>query len=112
MTGRLTLLVFRGYNTRSDLARHADIPEKEDRIDMKELIEAIAKALVDLPDEVKVTEIRGEQSTILELRVDPTDLGKVIGKEGRMARSLRTITEAAGMKLKRRYTFEIIEFRA
>ncbi len=76
---------------------------------MKELIEMIAKALVDNPDQVVVRAIEGEQSTVLELRVAPTDLGKVIGKQGRTARSIRTILGAAGMKLKRRYTLEILE---
>ena len=76
---------------------------------MKELIEMIAKALVDNPDEVVVRAIEGEQSTVLELRVAPNDLGKVIGKQGRTARSIRTILGAAGMKLKRRFTLEILE---
>ena len=76
---------------------------------MKELVEAIAKALVDLPDQVSVRAIEGEQATILELRVAPSDLGKVIGKQGRTARSIRTILGAAGMKLKKRYTLEILE---
>jgi len=76
---------------------------------MKELIEMIAKALVDNPDQVAVNAIDGEQSTVLELKVAPTDLGKVIGKQGRTARSIRTILGAAGMKLRRRYTLEILE---
>ena len=76
---------------------------------MKELIEMIAKALVDKPDEVSVRAIDGEQSTVLELRVAPDDLGKVIGKQGRTARSIRTLLGAAGMKLKRRFTLEILE---
>jgi uncharacterized protein len=76
---------------------------------MRELIEAIAKALVDKPDQVAVRSVEGEQVTILELRVDPTDLGKVIGKQGRTARSIRTILGAAGMKLRKRYTLEILE---
>jgi predicted RNA-binding protein YlqC (UPF0109 family) len=76
---------------------------------MKELIEAIAKALVDNPDEVSVRAIEGEQVTVLELRVHPSDLGKVIGKQGRTARSVRTILNAAGMKLKKRFTLEILE---
>lgn len=76
---------------------------------MKELVEMIARALVDLPDEVVVKPIEGEQSTVLELRVAPNDLGKVIGKQGRTARSIRTILGAAGMKLKRRFTLEILE---
>ncbi|OFW04946.1 MAG: RNA-binding protein [Acidobacteria bacterium RIFCSPLOWO2_12_FULL_59_11] len=76
---------------------------------MKELIEMIAKALVDSPDEVAVRAIEGEQSTVFELKVAPSDLGKVIGKQGRTARSIRTILGAAGMKLKRRFTLEILE---
>jgi len=76
---------------------------------VKELIEMIAKALVDIPDQVVVHAIEGEQSTVLELRVAQSDLGKVIGKQGRTARSIRTILGAAGMKLKRRVTLEILE---
>lgn len=76
---------------------------------MKELIEQIAKALVDSPDEVSVRAIEGEQTTVLELRVAQSDLGKVIGKQGRTARSVRTILSAAGMKLKKRFTLEILE---
>jgi len=76
---------------------------------VKELIEMIAKALVDSPDEVAVRAIEGEQSTVFELKVAPSDLGKVIGKQGRTARSIRTILGAAGMKLKRRFTLEILE---
>jgi predicted RNA-binding protein YlqC (UPF0109 family) len=76
---------------------------------VKELIEMIAKALVDYPDQVVVRAIDGERSTVLELRVGQEDLGKVIGKEGRTARSIRTILSASGMKLKRRFTLEILE---
>jgi hypothetical protein len=76
---------------------------------VKELVSEIAKALVDLPDEVTVREITGEQVTVLELRVAPSDLGKVIGKQGRTARSIRTLLGAAGMKLNRRFTLEILE---
>ena len=76
---------------------------------MKELIESIAKALVDNPEEVSVRPVEGEQVTVLELRVHPTDLGKVIGKQGRTARSMRTILGAAGMKLQKRFTLEILE---
>jgi predicted RNA-binding protein YlqC (UPF0109 family) len=76
---------------------------------MKELIEEIAKALVDIPEEVGVREVQGEQVTVLELKVAPTDLGRVFGKQGRMAQSIRTILGAAGMKLKRRFTLEILE---
>jgi predicted RNA-binding protein YlqC (UPF0109 family) len=76
---------------------------------MKELLEAIAKALVDNPDEVQVRAIEGEQVTVLELRVHPSDLGRVIGRQGRMADSIRTILAAAGMKLQKRVTVEILE---
>ena len=76
---------------------------------MKELIEMIAKALVDSPDQVVVHAIEGEQSTVLELKVAQSDLGKVIGKQGRTARAIRTILGASGMKLRRRFTLEILE---
>ncbi len=76
---------------------------------MKQLVEDIAKALVDMPEEVVVRELNGEQVTVLELKVSPTDLGKVIGKQGRTARSIRTLIGAASMKLNRRYTLEILE---
>jgi predicted RNA-binding protein YlqC (UPF0109 family) len=76
---------------------------------MKQLIEDIAKALVDIPEEVEVFTVEGEQTTVLELKVAPSDLGKVIGKQGRTARSIRTILGAASMKLNRRFTLEILE---
>ncbi len=76
---------------------------------MKELIEQIAKALVDNPDEVSVHQIEGEQTTVFELHVAQGDVGKVIGKRGRTAHSIRTILSAAGMKLKRRFTLEILD---
>jgi predicted RNA-binding protein YlqC (UPF0109 family) len=76
---------------------------------MKQLIEDIAKSLVDVPEDVVVTAVDGEQVTVLELKVAPGDLGKVIGKQGRTARSIRTILGAAGMKLNRRFTLEILE---
>jgi hypothetical protein len=76
---------------------------------MRELVESIAKALVDHPDDVKVNAVDGEQVTVLELRVHPEDLGKVIGRQGRTARSIRTLLGAAGMKLKKRFTLEILE---
>lgn len=74
-----------------------------------ELVEMIAKALVDKPEEVSVRAVEGEQVRVLELRVDPTDLGKIIGKKGRTAKSIRTLLGAAGMKLKKRFTLEILE---
>ncbi len=76
---------------------------------MKELVEAIARALVDNPEQVQVRAVEGEQVTVLELRVHATDLGKVIGRQGRTAKSIRTILGAAGMKLKKRLTLEILE---
>lgn len=76
---------------------------------MRDLVEQIAKSLVDNPDQVTVRAIEGEQVTVLELRVAPSDLGKVIGKQGRTARSIRTILGAAGMKLRKRFTLEILE---
>lgn len=76
---------------------------------MKELLEAIAKALVDNPDQVQVRAIEAELVTVLELRVHPDDLGKVIGRQGRMADSIRTILGAAGMRVRRRVTVEILE---
>lgn len=77
--------------------------------DMRALVEQIARALVDDPAQVSVQAIDGEQVTVLELRVAPDDLGKVIGKQGRTARSIRTILSAAGMKLRKRFTLEILE---
>ena len=76
---------------------------------MKDLVEAIAKALVDNPNEVSVHAVEGEQVTVLELRVHPSDLGKVIGKQGRTAKAIRTLLGAAGMKLRKRFTLEILE---
>lgn len=76
---------------------------------MKELVEAIAKALVDHPEQVQVRSVDGEQVTVLELRVHPEDLGKVIGRQGRTAKSIRTILGAAGMKIRKRLTLEILE---
>lgn len=76
---------------------------------MKDLITLLAKALVDNPDQVQVTEVEGNQTTVLELKVAKEDLGKVIGKEGRNARAMRTILSAASAKLKKRSVLEIIE---
>jgi uncharacterized protein len=76
---------------------------------MKELLEAMAKVLVDHPDQVRVRAIEGEEVTVLELRVHPSDLGKVIGRQGRMALAIRTILRAAGMKLRKRVRVEILE---
>ena len=76
---------------------------------MKELVELIARALVDQPDKVKVREVEGSQATLLELRVADGDLGKVIGKQGRTARAIRTILNTSGIKLKKRFVLEILE---
>lgn len=77
--------------------------------DMQVLVELIAKALVDEPEQVAVHSVVGEQSTVLELSVSANDLGKVIGKQGRTARSIRTILGAAAMKAKKRCALEILE---
>lgn len=76
---------------------------------MKDLIKYMAQALVDHPDKVEVTEIVGEQSSVYELRVAKEDLGKVIGKQGKTAKSMRTILSAAATKAKKRAILEIIE---
>jgi len=76
---------------------------------MKDLITYIAKALVDNPEEVKVTEIEGDQTSVLELKVAKEDLGKVIGKQGRTARAMRTLLGAASAKIRKRTVLEIIE---
>jgi uncharacterized protein len=77
--------------------------------EMRILIEQIAKALVDNPDQVSVDAVDEEQGTVLELRVATGDIGKVIGKQGRTARSMRTILGAAGTKLQKRFALEILE---
>lgn len=76
---------------------------------LKEMVEYIVKKLVDRPEDVKVTEISGEQATIIELRVASEDLGKVIGKEGRTARAIRTLVHAAASKEHKRAVLEILE---
>lgn len=76
---------------------------------MKELIEYMARALVDKPEEVAVNEVEGEKTTVFELRVSASDLGKVIGKQGRTARAMRTILNASGTKLGKRCVLEILE---
>jgi len=76
---------------------------------MKTLIETMAKALVDSPEEVKVSEIEGEKTTVFELKVAQSDLGKVIGKQGKTARAMRTILGAAGTKIGKRCVLEILE---
>ena len=76
---------------------------------MKQLIEMIAKALVDKPEEVEVTEVEGKKTTVVEGKVAKEDLGKVIGKQGRTARAMRTILGAASTKIRKRSVLEIIE---
>jgi uncharacterized protein len=76
---------------------------------MKQLVETIAKALVDHAEDVQVRSVDGEQVTVLELRVHPEDLGKIIGRQGRTAKALRTLLGAAGVKLRKRFTLEILE---
>ena len=76
---------------------------------MKALIEFIARSFVDAPDQVQVTEVEGEQTTVLELKVAKEDLGKVIGKQGRTARAMRTQLSAASTKAKKRVVLEILE---
>jgi len=78
---------------------------------VKELVELIAKSLVDNPDQVRVSQLDGEQSSVIELKVAQEDMGKVIGKQGRNAQAIRIILAAAGMKLKKRFSLEIIEKR-
>lgn len=78
-------------------------------MNLKALIEEIARTLVDNPDDVQVTEVQGEQTTVLELRVAADDLGKVIGKQGRTARAMRTLLAAAGTKNQMRAVLEILE---
>ncbi|MFH1914172.1 KH domain-containing protein [Pseudodesulfovibrio pelocollis] len=76
---------------------------------LKEMIEYIAKSLVDNPDEVRVTEVEGEQTSVIELKVAKEDLGKVIGKQGRTARAMRTLLGAASTKIRKRSVLEILE---
>lgn len=76
---------------------------------MKELVEVLAKALVDHPDEVVVTEIEKENATVVELRVSPTDMGKVIGKQGRIAKAIRSLVKAAASKDEKKVVVEILQ---
>jgi len=85
-----------------------NVPRVEEK-EMKELIEYVAKLLVDHPDLVKVTEVEGERTSVIELSVAKEDLGKIIGKQGKTARALRTILSAASTKRKKRTILEIIE---
>lgn len=76
---------------------------------MVELVETIAKSLVDYPDQVQVNEVEGNQSIIIELRVAQDDMGKVIGKQGRIAKAIRTVVKAAATKANKRVVVEIIQ---
>ena len=78
-------------------------------VEMKELVVYIARALVDKPDEVAVNEVQAEQTSVLELRVAKDDMGKVIGKQGRTAKAIRTVVNAAATKMKKRAVLEILE---
>ena len=79
---------------------------------MKDLVEVIAKSLVDNPSEVHVNEIQGEQDLILELRVAPEDMGKVIGKQGRIAKAIRTVVKAAALNKDQKIVVEIIDVKS
>ena len=76
---------------------------------MKDLIEFVAKSLVDDPDAVRIRSVEREEITVLELEVAPADLGKVIGRQGRTARAIRTLLAAAGQKTRRRYSLDILD---
>lgn len=76
---------------------------------MKELVSFLAKSLVDQPDEVRLRTFERDQTTVVELEVAPDDLGKVIGRQGRTARAIRTLLAAAGQKSRRRYTLDIVD---
>jgi predicted RNA-binding protein YlqC (UPF0109 family) len=97
-----------------ELDRNQNQPQHKDSLNlegngMRELIAYVVRFLVDHPDEVEVREIEGEQTRVLELRVAKTDMGKVIGKQGRTARALRTILAAASARLNKRTVLEILE---
>jgi uncharacterized protein len=94
-------------NWPQDLLTHRE--RGQSSMDMKELITYIAKALVDNPEAVEVSEVEGEQTSVIELKVAKSDLGKVIGKQGRTARAMRTILSAASTKIRKRAVLEIIE---
>ncbi|MEN8075487.1 KH domain-containing protein [Clostridioides difficile] len=79
---------------------------------MKDLVEIIAKSLVDNPNEVHVNEVQGEQDLILELRVAPEDMGKVIGKQGRVAKAIRTVVKAAALNENQKVVVEIIDAKS
>ncbi len=85
------------------------MPDTKAQSELSHLIEVIAKTLVDLPDEVSVAEVIGENTTVIELRVAKTDIGKIIGKEGKTAKAIRTLLLGAATKIKRRTVLEIVE---
>ena len=101
------ILLCAGYAVVFQL-ENLNIARAEDN-EMKELIEYIAKSLVDQPDAVKVTEVEGERTSVIELSVAENDMGKVIGKQGKTAIAMRTLLNAASMKQKKRTILEIIE---
>jgi len=76
---------------------------------VKELVEMIAKSLVDNPDEIQITQLSGESSSIFELKVAPEDMGRIIGEQGRTVQAIRVILGAAGMKIKKRFSLDLIE---
>lgn len=76
---------------------------------MKEMLEALVKSLVDFPDKVEINEVNGEKFTTLELRVDPSDMGKIIGRQGRIIRAVRTLMKAYATKENKRLTVEVLE---
>jgi predicted RNA-binding protein YlqC (UPF0109 family) len=85
------------------------MPDTKAQSELSHMIEVIAKTLVDLPDEVSVAEVIGENTTVIELRVAKTDIGKIIGKEGKTAKAIRTLLLGAATKIKRRTVLEIVE---
>ncbi len=76
---------------------------------MKELVEVLARALVDKPDAVRVTETGGTSTVVLEVRVDPDDMGKVIGRQGRVVKAIRTVVKAAGIKQGKKVSVEVVQ---
>jgi uncharacterized protein len=86
-----------------------DVPNNIPELSVTELITAIARSLVDLPESVSVNQESGEAASLLRLKVDPTDVGKIIGKQGRTARSIRTLLGAISVKCRHRYSLEIVE---
>src|SRR5580704_11127377 len=96
-------------NTGSSGGASSGSPAKKPLSELSKMIEYMARMLVDLPDQVEVNEIEGENTTVIELKVAKEDLGKIIGKQGRAARAVRTILNGASTKLRKRTVLEIIE---